>query len=68
MQGRLLIYSSPAARHQGSFDVTVNLLGRSRDIATEVVKRNGEILERLETIYIFDGLTSLIPSYLAFSR
>ena len=36
-----------AARHLVGFDVTVNLLGRSRDIATEEAKRNWEILERL---------------------
>ncbi|MDD4163462.1 MAG: NAD(P)H-hydrate dehydratase [Methanothrix sp.] len=36
-----------AARHLGCFDITVNLLGRSRDIATEEAKRNWKILERL---------------------
>jgi len=36
-----------AARHLSGFDVTVYLLGRSRDIATEEAKRNWEILERL---------------------
>ncbi|MFA6372700.1 MAG: NAD(P)H-hydrate dehydratase [Methanothrix sp.] len=36
-----------AARHLVGFDVTVYLLGRSRDIATEEAKRNWEILERL---------------------
>jgi ADP-dependent NAD(P)H-hydrate dehydratase / NAD(P)H-hydrate epimerase len=36
-----------AARHLAGFDVTVNLLGRSRDIATEEAKRNWEILVRL---------------------
>jgi hydroxyethylthiazole kinase-like uncharacterized protein yjeF len=36
-----------AARHLVGFDVTVFLLGRSRDIATKEAKRNWEILERL---------------------
>jgi ADP-dependent NAD(P)H-hydrate dehydratase / NAD(P)H-hydrate epimerase len=36
-----------AARHLVGFDVTVYLLGRSRDIATEEAKRNWEILECL---------------------
>ncbi|MFZ2473011.1 MAG: NAD(P)H-hydrate dehydratase [Methanothrix sp.] len=36
-----------AARHLVGFDVTVYLLGRSGDIATEEAKRNWEILERL---------------------
>ena len=36
-----------AARHLIGLDVTVYLLGRSRDIATEEAKRNWEILERL---------------------
>ena len=36
-----------AARHLAGFAVTVYLLGRSRDIATEEAKRNWEILERL---------------------
>ncbi len=36
-----------AARHLMGFDVTVYLLGRSRDIATEEARRNWEILERL---------------------
>ena len=36
-----------AARHLVGFDVTVYLLGRSRDIATEEARRNWEILERL---------------------
>jgi len=36
-----------AARHLSGFDVTVYLLGRSRDIATEEAKRNWQILERL---------------------
>ncbi|MCX6673801.1 MAG: NAD(P)H-hydrate dehydratase [Methanothrix sp.] len=36
-----------AARHLVGFDVTVYLLGRSKDIATEEAKRNWEILERL---------------------
>jgi hydroxyethylthiazole kinase-like uncharacterized protein yjeF len=36
-----------AARHLVGFDVTVYLLGRSRDIATEEAKRNWAILERL---------------------
>jgi NAD(P)H-hydrate epimerase len=36
-----------AARHLVGFDVTVYLLGRSRDIATKEAKRNWEILERL---------------------
>jgi NAD(P)H-hydrate epimerase len=36
-----------AARHLVGFDVTIFLLGRSRDIATEEAKRNWEILERL---------------------
>jgi hydroxyethylthiazole kinase-like uncharacterized protein yjeF len=36
-----------AARHLVGFDVTVYLLGRSRDIATDEAKRNWEILERL---------------------
>ena len=37
-----------AARHLMGFDVTVYLLGRSRDIATEEARRNWEILERLD--------------------
>jgi len=36
-----------AARHLKGFEVTVYLLGRSRDIATQEAKRNWEILERL---------------------
>jgi hydroxyethylthiazole kinase-like uncharacterized protein yjeF len=36
-----------AARHLMGFDVTIYLLGRSRDIATEEARRNWEILERL---------------------
>jgi ADP-dependent NAD(P)H-hydrate dehydratase / NAD(P)H-hydrate epimerase len=36
-----------AARHLVGFDVTVYLLGRSKDIATEEAKRNWQILERL---------------------
>jgi len=36
-----------AARHLSGFNVTVYLLGRSRDISTEEAKRNWEILERL---------------------
>jgi NAD(P)H-hydrate epimerase len=36
-----------AARHLVGFNVTVYLLGRSRDIVTEEAKRNWEILERL---------------------
>ncbi|MHC1631691.1 MAG: NAD(P)H-hydrate dehydratase [Methanotrichaceae archaeon] len=36
-----------AARHLNDFDVTVLLLGRSRNIATEEARRNWEILERL---------------------
>ncbi|MCU0637323.1 MAG: NAD(P)H-hydrate dehydratase [Methanothrix sp.] len=36
-----------AARHLSDFDVTVYLLGRAGDIATEEAKRNWEILERL---------------------
>ena len=36
-----------AARHLVGFDVTVYLLGRSRDIATEEAKRNWDILDRL---------------------
>jgi NAD(P)H-hydrate epimerase len=36
-----------AARHLVGFEVTVYLLGRSRDIATEEAKRNWDILERL---------------------
>ncbi|HRW82620.1 MAG TPA: NAD(P)H-hydrate dehydratase [Methanothrix sp.] len=36
-----------AARHLAEFDVTVFLLGRSRDIATEEARRNWEILDRL---------------------
>ncbi|MCX6677206.1 MAG: NAD(P)H-hydrate dehydratase [Methanothrix sp.] len=36
-----------AARHLTDFNVTVYLLGRSKDIATEEAKRNWEILERL---------------------
>ncbi|MDD2755355.1 MAG: NAD(P)H-hydrate dehydratase [Methanothrix sp.] len=37
-----------AARHLDGFDVTVYLLGRSKDIATEEAKRNWQILERLD--------------------
>jgi NAD(P)H-hydrate epimerase len=37
-----------AARHLSGFAVTVYLLGRSRDIATEEAKRNWQILERLD--------------------
>ena len=37
-----------AARHLAEFDVTVFLIGRSKDIATEEAKRNWEILERLD--------------------
>lgn len=36
-----------AARHLDDFEVTVFLLGRSRDIATEEARRNWAILERL---------------------
>jgi NAD(P)H-hydrate repair Nnr-like enzyme with NAD(P)H-hydrate epimerase domain len=36
-----------AARHLCSFDVTVNLLGRSRGDRHKETKRNWEILERL---------------------
>lgn len=36
-----------AARHLADFDVTVFLIGRSRDIATEEARRNWAILERL---------------------
>lgn len=36
-----------AARHLADFKVTIYLLGRSRDIATEEAKRNWEILEHL---------------------
>jgi len=36
-----------AARHLSDFEVTVFLLGRSRDIATEEARRNWSILERL---------------------
>jgi NAD(P)H-hydrate epimerase len=36
-----------AARHLSDFDVTVYLLGRAGEIATEEAKRNWEILERL---------------------
>jgi len=36
-----------AARHLKGFEVTVYLLGRSRDIATQEAKRNWEILELL---------------------
>lgn len=36
-----------AARHLADFTVTVYLLGRSRDIATEEAKRNWDILEHL---------------------
>ncbi len=36
-----------AARHLSDFQVTVYLLGRSRDISTEEAKRNWEILQRL---------------------
>jgi NAD(P)H-hydrate epimerase len=36
-----------AARHLVGFEVTTYLLGRSRDIATEVAKGNWEILKRL---------------------
>ncbi|MDM7935123.1 MAG: NAD(P)H-hydrate epimerase, partial [Methanothrix sp.] len=36
-----------AARHLTGFQVTVYLLGRSRDISTEEARRNWEILERL---------------------
>jgi NAD(P)H-hydrate epimerase len=37
-----------AARHLAGLEVTVYLLGRSRDISTEEAKRNWEILERLD--------------------
>jgi NAD(P)H-hydrate epimerase len=37
-----------AARHLVGLDVTVYLLGRSRDITTEEAKRNWEILEKLD--------------------
>lgn len=37
-----------AARHLSGLNVTVYLLGRSRDISTEEAKRNWEILERLD--------------------
>ena len=37
-----------AARHLSGFDVTVYLLGRSRDISTEEARRNWEILERMQ--------------------
>ena len=36
-----------AARHLADFDVTVFLIGRSKDIATEEARRNWAILERL---------------------
>lgn len=36
-----------AARHLSNFEVTVFLLGRSRDIATEEARQNWAILERL---------------------
>ncbi|MDD5768380.1 MAG: NAD(P)H-hydrate epimerase, partial [Methanothrix sp.] len=36
-----------AARHLADFEVTVFLLGRSRDISTDEARRNWEILERL---------------------
>jgi len=36
-----------AARHLAGFDVTVYLLGRSRDIVTEEARRNWQILSRL---------------------
>lgn len=36
-----------AARHLAGFDISVYLLGRSRDISTGEAKRNWEILERL---------------------
>ena len=36
-----------AVRHLAGFDVTVYLLGRAREIATEEAKRNWQILERL---------------------
>lgn len=37
-----------AARHLAGLDVTVYLLGRSRDISTEEAKRNWKILEKLD--------------------
>ena len=37
-----------AARHLAGFDVTVYLLGRARDIATEEARRNWQILLRLD--------------------
>lgn len=37
-----------AARHMAEFDVTVFLIGRSKDITTEEARRNWEILERLD--------------------
>ena len=37
-----------AARHMAEFDVTVFLVGRSKDITTEEARRNWEILERLD--------------------
>ena len=37
-----------AARHLAGFDVTVYLLGRARDIATEEARRNWQILSRLD--------------------
>jgi hydroxyethylthiazole kinase-like uncharacterized protein yjeF len=37
-----------AARHLVGLDVTVYLLGRSRDISTEEAKRNWEILEKMD--------------------
>ncbi len=36
-----------AARHLGSLDVVVFLLGRSRDISTDEARRNWQILDRL---------------------
>lgn len=37
-----------AARHLGGFDVTIFLIGRSRDITTEEARRNWAILVKLE--------------------
>ncbi len=37
-----------AVRHLGVFEVTVYLLGRSRDISTEEARRNWEILKHLD--------------------
>ncbi len=37
-----------AARHLTRFDITIYLLGRSRDISTDEAKRNWEILEKMD--------------------